>query len=99
MYLFLQQNRADNGSAFDLDVIWNSMANLLKGFLARLPYIIVALVVFGFFLVIGKIISRVIRTAGERTRFDTTLADLLARLSTFVVTILGTFVAEMVKLI
>lgn len=95
MFLFLLQNEAASGG-FDLDTIWNSVYGIFNSFLARLPYIVVAAVVFGVFLIIGKIVGKAIHTAGERTRLDITLADLLARLASFVIMILGVFVAAVI---
>jgi small-conductance mechanosensitive channel len=92
--LLLQSEPADTG--FDLDTIWNSMYGLFNSFLSRLPYIVVAIIIFGVFLIIAKIVSRIINTAGQRTRFDTTLAELLGRLASFVITILGVFVAAVI---
>jgi small-conductance mechanosensitive channel len=95
MFLLLLQNEpADAG--FDLDTIWNSMYGLFNSFLTRLPYIIVAVIVFAVFLIIAKIVSRVISTAGQRTRFDVTLADLLGRLASLLIIILGIFIAAVV---
>jgi len=95
MFLFLLQNEtADNG--FDLNVIWDSMFGLFNSFLSRLPYIAVAIIIFGVFLIIAKIVSRVINAAGDRTRLDVTLAELLGRLASFVITILGVFVAAVI---
>lgn len=79
-----------------MDVIWNSMYGLFNSFLSRLPYIVVALIVLGVFFIIARIVSRVIHTAGERTRLDITLAELLGRLASFVITILGLFVAAVI---
>ena len=95
MFLFLQQNEAPD-NAFDVDTIWNSMFGLLNSFLSRLPYIVVAIIILGVFLIIARIVSSVINTAGERTRLDITLADLLGRLASFVITVLGIFVAAVI---
>ena len=91
-----QQNETVGNNGFNADVIWNSLSGLLNGFLARLPYLLVAIIVFACFIAAGKIVSRLIRAAGERTRIDTTLADLLGRLTSFVVAILGAFVAAVI---
>lgn len=95
MFLFFLQNETATGG-FDLDTIWNSIFGMFNSFLVRLPYIVVGIVVFGVFLIIGKIVSKAIRTAGERTRLDITLADLLARIGSFVIMILGVFVAAVI---
>jgi small-conductance mechanosensitive channel len=95
MFLLLLQNEpADTG--FDLDTIWNSMFGLFNSFLSRLPYIAVAVIVFAVFLIIARIVSRVINTAGQRTRFDVTLAELLGRLAYFVTLVVGVFVAAVI---
>jgi len=95
MFLFFQQNETADGG-FELNVIWNSMFGLLNSFLSRLPYIVVAVIVFGVFLIIARIVSRAVHDAGERTRLDITLAELLGRLASFVITILGIFVAAVI---
>ena len=57
-----------------------------NSFLAQLPYIVVAIIVFLLFIVISQIVTRIVHAAGERTRIDGTLADLLGRLASFVIT-------------
>lgn len=81
---------------FDKDLLWNSLHNLWAGVLAQLPYIVIGLIVFVAFLVVARIIKRAVHAAGERTRLDLTLADLLGRLASFVITVLGLFVAAVV---
>lgn len=81
---------------FDAGVIWQTLRDLGNGFLAQLPYIVIGIVVFGAFLIVAKIVSRVVHAAGERTRLDATLADLLGRLASLVIIILGIFVAAVV---
>jgi len=95
MFLFLLQNEPA-GNNFEFGVIWDSMYALFNSFLSRLPYIAVAIIIFGVFLIIAKIVSRVINTAGQRTRLDITLAELLGRLGSFVITIFGVFVAAVI---
>lgn len=82
MFLF-QQQPANSGTAFDVDLIWNSLYGLLNSVMDRLPYLIFAFIIFIVFLVIARIVSGGINAAGRRTRLDLTLADLLARLSSF----------------
>ncbi len=95
MFLFLLQNQPADGS-FALDTIWNSMFGLFNSFLLRLPYLVVALIIIGVFVIIAKVVSRIINTAGKRTRLDTTLADLLGRLASLFIIILGILVAAVV---
>ncbi len=95
MFIFLLQNEPAN-SGFNLNVIWNSLYGMFNSFLSRLPYIAAAIVVFLLFIVVSKIVSRIVHAAGERTRIDGTLADLLGRLASFVITVLGIFVAAVI---
>ena len=95
MFLYQPQS-PDSVAAFDLDVIWNSLFGLLNSFLSRLPYIVFALVIFALFLLAAKIVSGAINAAGKRTRLDITLADLLGRLGSFLITVLGIFVAAVI---
>ncbi|HXG85806.1 MAG TPA: mechanosensitive ion channel family protein [Pyrinomonadaceae bacterium] len=81
---------------FDAGFVWRTIADLGNGFLAQLPYIVIGIVVFGVFLIIAKIVSRVVHATGERTRLDVTLADLLGRLASFVIAVLGIFIAAVI---
>ncbi len=81
---------------FDAGIIWQTLRDLGNGFFAQLPYIVLGIVVVGAFVVAAGIVSRVIRAAGERTRLDLTLADLLGRLASLLIIILGIFVAAVV---
>lgn len=90
------QNSETAARQFDAGVIWQTLVNLVNGFLAQLPYIVIGIIVFGVFLIFAKIVSRLIHTAGARTSLDVTLADLLGRLASLVVTILGVFVAAVI---
>ena len=83
-------------SGFDAGIVWRTLADLGEGFLRRLPYIVMGTVVFIAFLVIARVIKRILITAGNRTRLDVTLADLLGRIASAVLIILGVFVAAVV---
>lgn len=81
---------------FDQNLLWNTLHNLWVGFLGQLPYIVIGFIVFVVFLVVARILKRVVHAAGERTRLDLTLADLLGRLASFVIIVLGLFVAAVI---
>jgi small-conductance mechanosensitive channel len=93
---FLQASPTPVQREFDKNLIWNSLHNLWIGFLAQLPYIVIGFIVFLVFLVVARILKRAVHAAGERTRLDLTLADLLGRLASFVITVLGLFVAAVI---
>lgn len=65
-------------------------------FLERIPYIGVGVAVFGVFVVAGLVVRRVIHAAGERTRLDVILADMLGRLAAVVIAVLGALVSAVV---
>jgi small conductance mechanosensitive channel len=77
-------------------VVLETLYGIAYSLLERLPFVMVGLVVFVLFWIIGRIIQRVIITAGERTRLDNTLANLLGRLATAFLIVLGALVAAVV---
>ena len=81
---------------FDPDIVWQVFSKLLARLMAHLPYLILGLVVFVFFLVAASLLKRILIAAGRRTRLDLTLADLLGRLASAFTIILGLFVAAVV---
>lgn len=64
--------------------------------MARIPYLLFGLIALGIFIVIAQVIKTVLITAGRRTRLDITLAELLARLASAAITILGLLVAAVI---
>lgn len=96
MNILLMQTTELPSREFDAGIIWQTIRNLWESFLAQLPYLVIGILVFGFFLLLARIINRAVATAGERTRLDLTLAQLLGRLASFVITILGVFVSAVV---
>ncbi len=81
---------------FDAGIIWQTLRGMLTGFLAQLPYIIAGIIVFGIFMIGARVVRSVVHAAGERTALDVTLADLLGRLASFAITILGILVAAVI---
>ncbi len=80
----------------DLGVLLRSLQNLGVSFIAQLPFIVIGLAVFGVVFVLARIVGRLILVAGERTRLQTNLAQLLSRLASGAITIFGVFVAAVV---
>lgn len=94
MPLFLFQNGESN---FDLSVVWNSIYGMLNSTLRRLPYIVVGIVVFLLFLVAARLAGRVVHAIANRSgKIDNMLADLLGRIGSAALTILGVFVAAVI---
>jgi small conductance mechanosensitive channel len=81
---------------FDPGIVWQTLRDVGNGFFAQLPYIILGILVVGVFVIIARVVKRVIHAAGQKTRLDITLADLLGRLASLLIIILGVFVAAVV---
>ncbi|MGI8787119.1 MAG: mechanosensitive ion channel family protein [Pyrinomonadaceae bacterium] len=81
---------------FDPGIVWQTLRDLGNSLLAQLPYIVLGIIVFGVFLIIARIVKRLVHAAGTRTRLDVTLADLLGRIASLIIIILGIFVAAVV---
>ena len=81
---------------FDPDTVWQVFSQLIARFMAHLPYVIIGLLVFLFFILAARLVKRVLNVAGRRTRLDRTLADLLGRIAYALTIILGLFVAAVV---
>jgi small conductance mechanosensitive channel len=96
MNLLLLQTAGGGGQGFDAGIVWRTLAGMLQALLARAPYILVALLVFAGFLVAARVFRRVVHAAGVRTRLDVTLADLLGRVVSFALSVLGLFVAAVI---
>lgn len=94
--LLWQQAPAPQPPEFDAGIIWRTIVEMGQALLARVPYILIGIIAFLFFLVLARVAKRVLHEMGERTRIDVMLADLLGRLASGVLTILGMFVAATV---
>ena len=96
MNLLLLQPAAEGGRDSEAGLVWRTLAGMGEALLARAPYILVALIVFAGFLVAGRVVRGVVYAAGQRTRLDSTLADLLGRVASFFLAVLGLFVAAVI---
>jgi small-conductance mechanosensitive channel len=96
-WIYLQQAApAAQSEEFDADIVWRTLTDLAQSALLRLPYIIIGIIAFIAFLIVGRIVKRVLLAAGRKTRLDITLADLLGRIASGVSAILGVFVAAVI---
>ncbi len=96
MMFYLQTPNPNAPKSFDPDIVWQVFRQLGSSLLARVPYLFFGLITFGIFLVIARILKTVLITAGERTRLDITLAELLARLASAATIIFGLLVAAVI---
>lgn len=94
--LFQQSTPALKQREFDVNGIWSSINDLGEAFLTQLPYIAIGIIVFILFLAASRTARRFALKAGERTKIDLTLSELLGRLASFVISIAGFFVAAVI---
>lgn len=73
-----------------------TVVDMVAGFWAQTPYIVVGLVVFVLFLVGASIVKRVIKGSVIRTGYDQMIASLLGRIGYYAIAIAGFFVAAVV---
>ena len=82
----------------DISESWETVDNLIDGFFAALPSILIGLVVF----IIFWLVARTVRSTMKRAKFgrdeSSTLSTLFARLAYYVIVIVGLFVALTVML-
>ncbi len=83
-------------SSSSVGIVWQTLNNIINGLLERLPYLVIALVVFVLFWLFGSIMRSIISATGTKTRLDVTLAELLGRRASVLFIILGVFVAAVV---
>ena len=96
MLLYIQVSDRNATESFDPDIVWQVFAQLTSTLMARIPYLLLGLFTFVAFLIVARIVKSILITAGHRTRLDTTLAELLARLASATTVILGIFIAAVV---
>src|SRR5690349_11085339 len=96
MMFYLQTPTPNPTRTFDPNIMWQVFRNLGASVVARVPYLLFGLIAFIIFLVIARILKTILITAGERTRLDLTLAQLLARIVSAATIILGLLVAAVI---
>ncbi len=80
----------------DINTLWRSLQNLWHGLLTQAPFIAIGLLIFLAFLVAARVVRKLITAAGERMRLQVNLAQLLSRLASAIVQIIGFLVAAVV---
>ena len=79
-----------------ISVLLDSLHSLGVGFIAQIPLMVIGLVVFLILAFVGRLISRIIVAAGERTRLDIGLARLLSRVASVIISVFGLLVAGVI---
>lgn len=77
----------------DISVAWAQIQAMLNGFIALLPNIVLALIVFTGFFLAGKMVRRLVRGFAERRERHRNLELVLGRLAQWLVIFLGLLVA------
>ena len=87
-------NPNDKPGEIDVDVttIWGTIDNLIDGFLDRLPYFAIGLVVFGIFYLLAKLARSLIRKFTE-DRQAANLGRVLGRIAQWTILLVGLLVA------
>ena len=70
-----------------------SLEGLINGFLARLPYVVLAFIVMVVFYIIARGVRSVVRRLAERTHRHQNLGLVMGRLAQFTIILLGLLVA------
>ncbi len=99
--LLLLQPNGVNQPPFTINdgitLFWNTVRDFIKGAVERLPYLIVGTLVFFLFWLLAKGVKRVINRVAVRSHaINDTLANLVARIVSTLITIFGILAAAVV---
>lgn len=83
---------------FDLQPAWHTINVMVWTFIASLPNLVIGLVVFGIFFLLGRLANRLIRRFSEKRMRHRHVSLILGRLAQAVSITLGVLVALMVAL-
>ena len=79
-----------------IQTVLRGVDGMVHGFLSRLPHLAIGLVVLLAFWIVGRLVRRAAHAAGQRTRLDPQLADVLGSLAVVLITTLGFFVGAVI---
>ena len=65
----------------DPHTVWTTIQGMLNGFVARIPYVVVAIIVFVIFYFIGKGVRLLVRRVADRTKRNRNLGIVFGRLT------------------
>ena len=82
----------------DMSQAVNALQNMLKGFLERLPYMLVALVVFVIFVFIARLVRSTARKMAENNRKHYSLGLVVGRLAYGFVVFMGLLIALVIAI-
>ncbi len=76
-----------------ISVAWNKVQSMINGFIAQLPNIVLALIVFAIFFLVAGAIRRFVRRLTRNRRYARNLGLVLGRLAQWVTLLIGLFVS------
>jgi len=83
---------------FDLSEATSSVGGMVNGFLQRLPYIVLAVIVFVIFFFIAKVVRATVRSLAKRNRNHYNLGLVMGRLSYGVIIFVGLLIALVIAI-
>lgn len=76
-----------------ISVAWNKVQSMINGFIAQLPNIVLALIVFAIFFLLAGAIRHLVRRLTRNRRYARNLGLVLGRLAQWVTLLIGLFVS------
>ena len=83
---------------FDLSEATSSLQTMVAGFLLRVPYIVLGLIVFFIFFFLGKLVRSLVRKFAERNRQHYSLGLVLGRLAQGVMIFIGLLIGLVIAI-
>lgn len=83
---------------FDFSAIWNSAENIVQGMIKRIPYVLIAIVIFIIFYIVGKSVRTLVRKLSLRSRNYSNVGIILGRLSQWLINFLGLLIVLAIAL-
>lgn len=83
---------------FDLSEATSSVGGMVNGFLQRLPYIVLALIVFVIFFFVAKVVRATVRALAKRNKSHYNLGLVMGRLSYGIIVFLGLLIALVIAI-
>ena len=80
----------------DAQTVWTTLQSMINGFVARLPYIVVAIIVFVIFYFIGKGVRLLVRRVADRAKRNRSIGIVLGRLAQWLIWFVGLLIAAVI---
>lgn len=83
---------------FNINEAVQSLQNMVNGFVERIPFIIIGLIVFFVFFFLGRLVRNIVRKVAERNKQHYNLGLVLGRLAQGVIFFIGLLVALVIAI-